>query len=480
MDRLRSRLILSHALPTLVITPLVGIALIYVLETQIVLANLSSSLTRQAALLAEITQDFPDVWQDAAAAQAFVDRFRDPLTAQIMLVDASGRLLAYSDPADAPLVGQLVALSGLADVQRGQTSVQVNHSQDLRADVADVLVPAFAGSTQQVIGVVRLTHILSTVSERFGRLRSLILQVLAVGLGLGLLLGLLLALTLERPLVHLTHAIRRLAKGEQSSPLAEEGPTELRLLARSFNTLAERLRTLETTRHRLLATLVHELRRPLGALRSAAYALINGGCDDHTLRTELLAGCDNELKRLQRLLEDLSALYEQALGGLKVQPQTVDLNKWLVTVLIPWRTAAQEKGLAWRVRTPPSALPVQLDPDRLAQALGNLLSNAINYTSAGGMVTVSAGVTGRNAWLTVSDTGPGIAPEELPNIFEPFYRGQTPGSAPHGLGLGLAIARDLVVAHGGRLEVASTPGAGSRFTIHLPLTAPDWAPGEAA
>ncbi|RIK40927.1 MAG: hypothetical protein DCC55_13475 [Chloroflexi bacterium] len=479
MDRLRGRLILSHALPTLVITPLVGIALIYVLETQIVLANLSNSLTRQAGLLAEIAQDFPEIWEDSAAAQAFVDRFQDPLAAQIMLVDSSGRLLAYSDPADAPLAGQLIALPGLADVQRGQNWVQVNHSQNLRADVADVLVPAYAEPGQQLVGAVRLTHILATVRERFDRLRSLILQVLAVGLGLGLLLGLLLALTLERPLVNLTQAIHRLVDGEQSA-LAEQGPVEMRLLIRAFNTLVERLRTLEMTRRRLLANLVHELRRPLGALRSSVYALNNGGCEDPTLRAELLAGSDTELKRLQRLLADLSALYEQASGSLKVQLQPVDLNEWLATVLIPWRTAAQQKGLAWQVQSPLLAPAVPIDPDRLAQALGNLLSNAINYTPASGAVTVSAGVTAQSAWITVRDTGPGITPEEQLHIFEPFYRGHTQRSSLHGLGLGLAIARDLVAAHGGHLEIASTPGAGSCFTIHLPLAAPDPAPHAAA
>jgi signal transduction histidine kinase len=469
MDSLRSRLILSHALPTLVITPLIGIALIYVLETQIVLANLSTSLVRQAALLAEISQDFPDVWKDSVAAQAFVNRFRDPLTAQIMLVDASGRLLAYSDPADAALVGQLVALPGLADVQHGQVQVRVNHSQDLRADVADVLVPAFAGSGQQVVGAVRLTHTLATVRERFWRLRYLILQVLIVGLSLGLMLGLFLALTLERPLVNLTHAIDRLVSGEESSLLSEQGPAEMRLLVRGFNALVERLHTLEMTRRRLLANLVHELRRPLGALRSAVYALINGASDEPTLHAELLTGIDTELKRLQRLLEDLSTLYEQALGRLAMQLQPVDLGEWLATVLIPWRTAAQQKGVAWQVQISTPAPVVQIDPDRLAQALGNLLSNAINYTPAGGAVTVSASVGEETLWITVGDTGPGIAAEEQGQIFEPFYRTRAHERIAHGMGLGLAIARDLVVAHGGRLEVESRPGAGSRFTIHLPL-----------
>ncbi|HMN30982.1 MAG TPA: HAMP domain-containing sensor histidine kinase, partial [Caldilineaceae bacterium] len=249
----------------------------------------------------------------------------------------------------------------------------------------------------------------------------------------------------------------------------EQGPVEMRLLVRGFNALVERLQTLELTRRRLLANLVHELRRPLGALRSAVYALINGASDDQTLRTELLTGIDTELKRLQRLVEDLSTLYEQALGHLAVQLQPVDLNEWLTTVLIPWRTAAQQKELAWQVQMPSPAPLVQVDADRLAQALGNLLSNAISYTPTGGAVSVSADVSRETLWITVGDTGPGIAAEEQGQIFEPFYRNRTHERTPHGMGLGLAIARDLVVAHGGRLEVESRPGAGSRFTICLPM-----------
>jgi two-component system, OmpR family, sensor histidine kinase BaeS len=466
MDKLRARLILSHLLPVLVMTPLVGLALIYVLETQVVLTNLSIGLTRQAVLLAEIAQDYPDIWEDPDAARAFVVRFRDPLTAQMMLVDASGRLLAASDPTDARLVTQRLLLPGLPEVQSGEVDVQIDYSQDLQADVVDVLAPAFAGP--RVVGAVRLTYILATVRERFLRLRYLILYVLTGALGLGLVVGLFLALTLERPLVNLTQAIHRLVEGEQLALLAERGPAEMRLLVRAFNTLVERLRTLETARRRLLANLVHELRRPLGALRSAVYALLNGASDEVELRDELLTGIDEELKRLQRMLDDLSALYEQALGRLELQPQTTDFSEWLATVVSPWREAAQHKGLAWQVELPTPGPAVPIDPDRLAQAVGNLLSNAIKYTPPGGAVAVKAGVSDENVLITVSDTGPGIPPEEQHQIFEPFARSRDRQRAIQGLGLGLAIARDLVVAHGGRLEVASAPGAGSHFTIRLP------------
>jgi signal transduction histidine kinase len=105
----------------------------------------------------------------------------------------------------------------------------------------------------------------------------------------------------------------------------------------------------------------------------------------------------------------------------------------------------------------------------LGQALGNLLSNAIKYTPPGATVSVDAGVDGEMFWIQVGDTGPGIAPEEQARIFDPFYRSQPGQRFPQGMGLGLSIARDVVVAHGGRLELDSAPGLGSRFTVYLPL-----------
>jgi signal transduction histidine kinase len=139
-------------------------------------------------------------------------------------------------------------------------------------------------------------------------------------------------------------------------------------------------------------------------------------------------------------------------------------------VLLPWRAAALDKGLDWQADVPPRLPVIEVDPDRLAQVVGNLLSNAIKYTPAGGQVVVTAGVEGQEFWLSVADNGPGIASEEQQRVFEAFYRSERDRRFPQGLGLGLTIARDLVLAHGGRLELASEPGQGSGFTLHLPLS----------
>ena len=149
--------------------------------------------------------------------------------------------------------------------------------------------------------------------------------------------------------------------------------------------------------------------------------------------------------------------------------QPIALSEWLHTILPPWREIAQHKGMVWQTSIPNDLPTLPLDSDRLGQAIGNLVSNAIKYTHPEGTVTVEAGMTETAVYIKVSDTGSGIAPEEQSYIFEPFFRSRHNYLTSKGMGLGLTITRDLVVAHDGRLEVETVPGQGSHFTIWLPL-----------
>jgi signal transduction histidine kinase len=178
---------------------------------------------------------------------------------------------------------------------------------------------------------------------------------------------------------------------------------------------------------------------------------------------------DEEAEHLGHLLDDLAGLHAQVLGTLELNRQPMALAEWLTLILPPWRESAQAKGLRWEANIPRSLPTLEVDPDRLAQVLGNLLNNAIKYTPPKGTVSVDAGVKGEEAWIRIGDTGPGITAEEQERIFAPFYRSQRGRRFPQGMGLGLNIAYTLVAAHDGRLELDSTPGLGSRFTVWLPL-----------
>jgi signal transduction histidine kinase len=468
LTTLRGHLILSHVLVVLVIVPVMGLALIYVLETQVILSNLASELTSEALLLAEFASTRDALWADTRAAQDFVTLVSERLGARVMLLDARGYVIASSDLANGDRLGQLLDSVSLSAAQAEGVSVRTSYSQRLHHEVVDVVIPV-SDPGQQVAGFIRLSRQLTTVYEQFLRLRYLIAGVLLAGLALGSILGWALALNMERPLRYVTQAIHRLADSQQLDPLPEQGPEEIRTLAHTVNTLVLRLRSLEQARSKLLANLVHELGRPLGALHSAIQALLSGADEDPTFRRDLLAGMEGETDRLRRLLEDLAGLHDQVLGTLELDRRPTAVGDWLSHTLSPWREAAQEKGLHWEADLPVALPTLQVDPDRLGQAIGNLLSNAIKYTPPRGTVSIAAGVEGGSLWVRVSDTGPGIAPEEQAHIFTPFYRGQPDRRFPQGMGLGLSIARDLILAHGGQLEVDSSSGLGSQFTVSLPL-----------
>jgi signal transduction histidine kinase len=159
---------------------------------------------------------------------------------------------------------------------------------------------------------------------------------------------------------------------------------------------------------------------------------------------------------------------DRVLGSLELDLRSTDLNDWLARVIAPWREAALDKKLEWQAEIAAGLPTLAVDPDRLAQALGNLLSNAVRYTPEGGQISVSAESAADGVRIHVNDTGPGIQAEERERIFTPFYRGSAVRRFSDGMGIGLTIAQDLVKAHGGRLQLDSQPGKGSRFTIFLP------------
>lgn len=465
---LRNRLVLSHILPVLIVIPLMGVAIVYAIESQYLLPSLSRELSGDARLLAEFAREQEGVFVNSQNAQVFIDRLGLDPSKRVMLLSPDGRLLASSDPADADRINQKLQISGLEDIEKGVLVERINYSQRLGGEVVDVFVPVL-NDDQSIQGIVRTSFRFVTVTDELLQLRYLIAAILILGLLFGAILGYLLALNINSPIHQVTQAIYDLASGNRREKLDERGPDEIRLLLIAVNFLVERLRNLEQSRRQLLSNLVHELGRPLGALRMAIHAARRGANQDPRLLDELLLGMDEETARLQHLLDDLANLHDQVLGTLELDHQPLEIGKWLPTVLLPWKEAALDKRLKWEESIPPDLPTISADPVRLGQVIGNLTSNAIKYTPVGGTVAVTAGANETEIWICVSDTGSGIAPEEQEKIFDPFYRGNQGRRIKQGMGLGLAIARDLVTAHEGRLELESTPGLGSQFKIWLPI-----------
>ncbi|TLN24096.1 HAMP domain-containing histidine kinase, partial [bacterium] len=285
---------------------------------------------------------------------------------------------------------------------------------------------------------------------------------------ISMVIGTWLAISISRPVQKVTDAIYSIATGKRRERLDEIGPDELRSQARAVNYLVDQLRSLEQSRRQLLANLVHELGRPLGALRSAIHALGSGAAEDPKLLKDLTDGMDAETHRLQHLLEELANLYDKTLGDLELNLQWVSPTEWLPGVVRPWQAAAEEKKLRWEEDFQADMQPIRVDADRVAQIIGNMLSNAVKYTPAGGIIKVNASADDKNFIVRVSDSGVGVQAEEKEKIFQPFYRGDPSRRIKQGMGLGLTIARDLALAHGGKLELEERPGGGSAFLLTLP------------
>ena len=459
---LRNRLILSHILPALLIIPLMGLVMAYVLETQLLLPMIYGNLVEDATLIAEITRNQPIFWENGEAAQALVNGVSPYLSGKISFITVDGHLLASSETSRDGLDGQVIELPNLAGVRQGEV-IQLQ-----RGPLAEVFTPVYS-LRGEAIGVIRMTTQVVTVSDEIYQFRYLLIIILIFGVLAGIGLGSYLAFSINHPVQRVMHSIQALAQGDRQAHVAEQGPDEMRALARTVNTLVDQLNSLESARRQLLANLVHELGRPLGAVRSAIQALLKGANQDPQLESDLLTGMDSETARLQRLLDDLSELHDQVLGKQELNRRPVQLHAWLTGILSPWEAAAREKGLAWETNIEPDLPAIVIDPDRMAQALGNILSNAIKFTPTGGQISTRVALVDRQLSMQIADTGPGIPVSEQEKIFQPFYRGSQGRRIVEGMGLGLSIVRDIVKAHGGEIELESTPGEGSRFLLQIPM-----------
>lgn len=271
---------------------------------------------------------------------------------------------------------------------------------------------------------------------------------------------------LLRPLDAVRTATRLIASGhyQASVPLPEE--PELAALAADVNTLAAALASTETRRTRLLGEVAHEMRTPLTALDGYMEGLIDGV---FAAKPEILGAASDEVRRLRRLADDLSALSraeEQRLELHQVDADLADLARRAAGRLAP---QFGDNDVALTIRAP-GTLPVRADPDRITQVLTNIIGNALAATPAAGAVTVEARSAGHRAEVAVTDTGIGLAADDLQRVFERFYRVPGQPRRSSGSGIGLTIARNIARAHGGDVAASSAgPGRGATFVLTLPL-----------
>lgn len=280
-------------------------------------------------------------------------------------------------------------------------------------------------------------------------------------------LALLLVRTISRPLASVAVAAHRVAAGDLSARAPVGGPAEVQSVALAFNRMAENLSHQEALRRALLADIAHELRTPLAVMQGQIEALEDGVFPP---TAEHLAPLHAQTMHLAHLVEDLRTLAHADAGQLTLERQPVSLAALVADLLAGLAAEAATRGVTLTGEIPGELPPLDADPMRLRQVLVNLLSNALRHTPAGGTVTVSAVRRAATAFVTVADTGEGISPDDLPHLFERFYRADRSRSrATGGSGLGLAIARRLTEAHGGQITIRSERGRGTIVTLTWPL-----------
>ncbi|HPH97696.1 MAG TPA: ATP-binding protein [Anaerolineaceae bacterium] len=295
------------------------------------------------------------------------------------------------------------------------------------------------------------------------RLNTAALQAGAVAGVLGLILALVLATTLARPIQQLTRAASAMAKGDLTQRVQVKGGDELAQLGNAFNSMAEALQRAERNRRDMTADIAHELRTPLAVQRAQLEALEDG---IYPLTVENLQSLQVQNRTLERLVNDLRTLAMAEAGELRLDETPGRLGNVAAKTLESFRSQAESRHILLSWNSLEEEPEVLMDPIRIEQIFNNLLSNALRHTPDDGTISMAVIRDDHGVSVTVHDSGPGISADDLPRVFERFYRGTREESSS---GLGLAIARQLALAHGGRLEAANHPQGGAVFTLWLPV-----------
>ncbi|MGZ4353990.1 MAG: ATP-binding protein [Gaiellaceae bacterium] len=411
-------------------------------------SNLESKVEHDAVSFASLAEDALSLHTPVAPVRAQAVAYTRRTGGRVVIVNRSGIRIVDTQPTfsgESDFATRPEILTALA----GDVAVGTRYSKTLRRSLLYVAVPVASGG--EVHGAVRLTYPTSTVDARVHRTWLMLGLVGAIVLAATALVGIRLAAWVARPLAEVEEAAARVGEGELDARAPEEGPPEVRSLARSFNETAAKLKALLRSQEAFVADASHQLRTPLTALRLRLENLEAGGAD--------VAGALAEVERLARLVDDLLALARAAASG--AGASAVNVGDAIAGRVEAWSPLAAERGVA--LVHGAGAPRARAARSRLDQVLDNLLSNALDAAPAGSAIELSAELVDGWVELHVTDHGPGLPPDDRVRAFDRFWRGRAgPGS-----GLGLAIVRRLVAADAGEVELQETAGGGVDAVIRL-------------
>lgn len=327
-------------------------------------------------------------------------------------------------------------------------------------------------------GLLAFLNVWITARMMFASQHDLMLAtiLLIFATGIAVVVGLFLSETITARIQQLNAAAGQVAKGQLNTRLNITGRDEMAALAKSFNEMVAQLEAserkkaeLETMRRNLVAWAGHDLRTPLTSVRAIIEALADGLVEDEATRLRYLRTARADIESLSHLIDDLFEMSQIDAGGLKLDLEPGYIADLVSDSLERFTEQARQKNVRLEGKISPEIGLVRMDEKRIGRVLANLIGNALRHTAPGGLVQVMAQKTGSDLLVTVQDSGEGIQPDDLPYVFEQFYRGEKSRSrSTGGAGLGLAIARGIVEAHSGSIGIESQPGKGTKVWFSLP------------
>jgi len=457
---LRSRLWLTYSLITAAALSVVALVLfVFLVTNPLLYRQASARMSLSEATLAR-EQAGLGILQGPELDSA-LRKVGDTFETRLLIFDARRRLLADS------MRGQ-AAMLGLPRLPRLRLASAVAASDGRLWLYTLTRLPD--GDWLMVAAPRPAVPLLSLIRDEFF---APILQAAIVSLVLSIILSFWVARWVAEPIQRLVAASHKLPDSPLP-PLTEQGPREVKELVSAFNSMTARVQASQNSQRDFVANVSHEMKTPLTSIQGFAQAILDGTTDTPESQRQAAAIIYSESARMHRMVLDLLDLARLDAGTANLKTEPVDMGSLLASVEERFALQAHQAGIDLRVEAE-GIPPIPGDGDRLAQVLTNLVDNAIQHSSKEGRVILAAHTEGEWLVVAVSDGGTGIPAEILPHIFDRFYRGdpsRTSGQN-HGAGLGLAIAREIVIAHHGTITAQSELGQGSLFTVRLPLARPE-------
>ncbi len=467
--KIRWKLSLWYAGLLAVILIILGVALYQALEHSLMAEAIRTTVTRAQQISALI--DAPEIGDTVNGQGTFVDITDPDLVNKfssegiyIEISDQGGKVVNRSFFLEKHRLSDSRLLSILKSSAPG--TLEIRGFTDLGRIVVYAMPLSRNG---QNLGTVKVVRSLTLMDRALDRLQLLLWFLSGGGLILAIGVGAALAKAALSPIDHITRTARQIRAEGLNRRLNLSGPDdEVTRLANAFDEMLDRLETAFQRERQFTADVSHELRTPLTVIKGTAEVALRG--KDPQECTEALTTVDGEVDRMTNIINALLTLARADAGQQQLETERVNLQDLVEDVLATFSSLAAEKGISLDAEAGAPA-EVHGDRERLRQLLHNLVTNAIKYTQRGGTITISLGKDGDWAKITVVDTGIGIPENDLPHIFERFYRVDRARSrAKGGAGLGLSIVKWIAQAHGGRIDVESEVGKGSTFTVWLPCT----------